>query len=119
MILDRQVQKSFELATSLQGIKNGPTLLSVLDQTLTSMGGRTLYQWLMHPLLSLKEINQRQDGVEELTKDSSKLQTVRSLFKGVKDMERTLSRLNYGVANARDLINLKDFFQRVPRILEV
>jgi DNA mismatch repair protein MutS len=41
------------------------------------------------------------------------------LLKGVKDMERTLSRLNYGVANARDLVNLKAFLDRVPEIRNI
>ncbi|MFZ5802286.1 MAG: DNA mismatch repair protein MutS [Candidatus Omnitrophota bacterium] len=114
MGLDRQTLRSLELVTDLQGTKGGPALLSVLDQTMTSMGGRLLHQWLTHPLLSASEITKRHNALEALAKDTARVQTIRGLLKGVKDMERTLSRLNYGVANARDLVNLKDFLRKVP-----
>lgn len=136
MTLDRQTQRSLELVSNLNAwkgqadrqarsgqaaaggrIKSGSaTLLGAVDQTLTSMGGRTLYQWVTHPLLALEAITDRQEGIEELVRDSSWTQSVRLLLKGLKDLERTTSRLNYGVANARDLINLKIFLGRVPEI---
>jgi len=119
MVLDRQTQRSLELVASLSGEKQGPTLLSTLDQTLTSMGARTLYQWLTRPLLSAEEILARQSGVGELVSQPDLLNTLRGLFKGVKDVERTLSRLNYGVANARDLVNLQIFLARVPEIISL
>jgi len=117
MLLDRQAQRSLELVLSTSGKKNGPTLLSAIDQTLTSMGGRALYEWLTRPLLDLAKIQRRQAGVAEFTANINVVQTVRGLFKGVRDMERTLSRLNYGVANARDLENLKIFLARIPEIV--
>ncbi len=119
MVLDRQAQRSLELVASLNGGKAGPTLLSTIDQTLTAMGERTLYQWVTHPLLGAGEIENRLEAVNELFNETVLIQNLRGLFKGVKDMERTLSRLSYGVANARDLINLKIFLARVPEILNV
>jgi DNA mismatch repair protein MutS len=116
MILDRQTQRSLELVSSLAGERASATLLGCLDQTLTSMGGRTLYQWVTHPLLSVDEILRRQEGIAELAEDAERAQCIRSLFKGVRDLERTVSRLNYGVANARDLENLKLFLAKVPEI---
>jgi DNA mismatch repair protein MutS len=83
------------------------------------MGARTLYQWLTRPLLSSEEILARQSGVGELVSQPDLLNTLRGLFKGVKDVERTLSRLNYGVANARDLVNLQIFLARVPEIISL
>ncbi len=116
MTLDRQTQRSLELVSSMTARKGSATLLGSIDQTLTSMGGRTLYQWVTHPLLAIEAIRERQEGIEELVKDPQWTQSVRSLLKGLKDLERTTSRLNYGVANARDLINLKIFLARVPEI---
>lgn len=116
MVLDREAQKSLELVSNLNGRKEGATLLACVDQTLTSMGTRVLYHWVTHPLLSVSEIHRRQDAVQEFGANSAHLLALRNLFKGVKDMERTLSRLNYGVANARDLVNLKMFLERVPEI---
>ena len=119
MSLDREAQKSLELVESMSGRKDSCTLLSCLDQTLTSMGARTLYHWVTRPLLNLKEIERRHDSVEEFINHPELLESFQSLLRGVKDMERTLSRLNTGVANARDLVNLLLFLTRVPKIREV
>ncbi len=116
MILDREAQKSLELVSTMSGRSESGTLLGAIDQTLTSMGARALYHWVTRPLLSLPAIEQRQNGIAELLEKSSLTQTLRGLLKGVKDMERTLSRLNCGVANARDLVNLEVFLKRVPEI---
>lgn len=116
MILDREAQRSLELVASLSGRKDNATLLACLDQTLTQMGSRMLYHWVTHPLLSVAAIQKRQDAIAELSGNTNLLQAVRAQLKGVKDMERTLSRLNYGVANARDLVNLRVFLERVPEI---
>lgn len=116
MSLERTTQRSLELVCTQQGKKGPETLLGTIDQTLTSMGARTLYQWVTHPLLSLSEILKRQAAVEELITQNDVLSTARALLQGVKDIERTISRLNYGVANARDLINLVQFLERVPQI---
>ena len=116
MTLDRQTLRSLELVNTLDGEKRSGTLLAVVDQTLTPMGGRALYHWVTHPLLKLDEVRHRQEGTAELAGDPSLTQAVRSLVKGVRDVERTLSRLNYGVGNARDLLNLRTFLERVPEL---
>lgn len=119
MVLDRQTQKSLELVHSMSGKKDGPTLIRTIDQTMTSMGGRTLYQWVTHPLVSLTEILKRQEAVSEMSVKQDPLHALRGCFKGIRDMERALSRLNYGVANARDLLNLRLFLERVPLMQDV
>ncbi|MFA5167422.1 MAG: DNA mismatch repair protein MutS [Candidatus Omnitrophota bacterium] len=119
MVLDRQAQRSLELVASQSGRKDCGTLLSVVDRTLTAMGARHLYHWLTHPLLDIAEIHKRQESVTELIKELHHAENMGRLLKGVKDMERTLSRLNYGVANARDLVNLKAFLERVPEIRNI
>lgn len=118
MVLDRQTQNSLELVHSLSGEKSAPTLLSTVDQTQTSMGGRTLYRWITHPLLKIEEIERRQQAITEWVKEREALNKLRGLLNGIKDMERTLSRLNYGVANARDLENLRLFLERIPQVKE-
>ncbi len=118
MGLDRQAVRSLELVAPFDGQNKAGTLLGVIDQTVTPMGGRALYQWVTHPLLDLETINQRHEAVEQLVRQTGLLNEIRLLCKGVRDVERTLSRLNYGVANARDLLNLKLFFERLPRLIE-
>lgn len=119
MVLDREAQKSLELVASNSGRRDSCTLLSTIDQTLTSMGARTLYHWVTHPLLDKDQIMKRQEGIAEFTSNTNFLQGLRGLLAGVKDMERTMSRLNCGVANARDLVNLKQFLEKVPELLEL
>jgi len=118
MTLDRQTQRSLELLAGQDGNKTS-SLLSCLDQTRTAMGGRMLHQWLTHPLLSAQEIRHRQDAVADFLAHPDRLQTFRAQLEGVKDLERTLSRLNYGVANARDVLNLKLFLERIPQMAEL
>ncbi|MBI3616191.1 MAG: DNA mismatch repair protein MutS [Candidatus Omnitrophica bacterium] len=119
MALDRQAVKSLELVAGGDGMDRGGSLLGVIDSTWTPMGGRTLYQWITQPLLSLPEIQNRQEAVAEIAADLPFVQTVCSLFKGIKDVERILGRLNVGVANARDLLHLKFFLERTPQIQAV
>lgn len=114
MMLDRQAQKSLELVANEQGRKGLGTLFRVLDETLTSMGTRQMEQWLLRPLVRVKEIEARQDAVKELCAKKVSAEAIGTLLSGVRDMERTLSRLNSGVANARDLVNLKNFMGRIP-----
>ena len=127
MILDRQTIASLELVECRGGVSTpsgaaygrgdrSPTLLNCIDRTLTSMGSRTLYHWLTHPLLCIPEIVRRQEAVSEFVRRPDIAEPLASLFRGVKDMERTLSRLNCGLANARDLVNLKLFLERVPAL---
>lgn len=114
--LERTAQKSLEIVTTQQGKKGAETLLGTIDQTLTSMGARTLYQWVTHPMISSAAIQARQEAVGELMTRHTEASRLRELLRGVKDVERTLSRLTYGVANARDLVNLRIFLGRVPEI---
>ncbi len=116
MALDRQTVRSLELLTGPGGEKRPATLLGCLDQTLTPMGSRTLHHWVLHPMLKLEQVRRRQEGTARLVSEPALLQALRSLLKGLRDAERTLSRLNCGVANARDLLGLKLFLERVPKI---
>ncbi|MBI3333528.1 MAG: DNA mismatch repair protein MutS [Candidatus Omnitrophica bacterium] len=118
MTLDRQTLRNLELISHLgTGARSG-SLLACIDQTMTPMGGRTLAQWLTRPLVSLAEIHGRQEGVAELAEELERAQRFRSLLKGVRDIERTLSRLHLGVGNARDLLSLRFFLERIPEIQE-
>lgn len=119
MILDQDAQRSLELVSGASGRKGGLSLFRVLNQTQTLMGERVLRQWVLQPLLLVAGILERQSGVRYFVERPNALNQIRLEFKGVRDIERTVSRLNYGVANARDLINLKDFLTRVPALRQL
>jgi DNA mismatch repair protein MutS len=94
------------------------SLLGVLDQTLTSMGGRLLKHWIVSPLKMPEEIRHRHNGVRELFKDSILRHEIREMLKGVYDIERITTRISCARANARDLISLKQSLAALPELKE-
>jgi DNA mismatch repair protein MutS len=92
-----------------QGADTGarPTLLSVLDETRTAMGGRLLRRWLGQPLLDLDELRARHDAVERLTGDGVLRGQLRALLSRMADVERLTNRARQGAAAPRDLLALR------------
>ncbi|MCX6380597.1 MAG: DNA mismatch repair protein MutS [Armatimonadetes bacterium] len=116
MVLDAPARRHLELTNSLSDGSRQKTLLSVLDTTLTPMGSRLLRRWVEEPLLDVAAIRQRHTAVDELYHDSLRRGDLRDLLKGMGDMERLVSRSAAGLANARDLVALKDGLLRLPSI---
>lgn len=108
MILDESTRRNLEIATSDNTRIETPTLLSVLDNTATPMGARMIKQWLQHPLLSLKQIEHRQQCVSELLNNKKDRELLLKLLKSIFDMERLLGKIATGRANGRDVITLKN-----------
>jgi DNA mismatch repair protein MutS len=73
MALDVQTQNNLELFRSSRTGKSEGSLLSVIDLTRTSMGGRLLRKWLGQPILELKELTSRQDAIEWFLKENQPL----------------------------------------------
>ena len=102
MIIDSTTRRNLELLYSMNmGSKKG-TLLSVIDSTLTPMGGRLLVNWLLFPLLKLGPILERQKAVEELVSRSEIRKKVQEVLRKSGDLERLLAKFSTGRANARD-----------------
>ena len=112
MALDVSARRSLELIERMADRSKKGTLIWVLDQTSTSMGGRLLRRWINDPLLEVDEINKRLDGVGEF-KDNLILkgETI-EILKKVYDIERLAGKISYGNANARDMISLKNSLQK-------
>ena len=118
MMMDASCQRNLELARNIYDGSSQGTLLSILDFTATSMGGRKLREWLLNPLMNAGEIERRFDVVAEF-KDSHQLRSdLRASLGVVYDLERLISRASLGASNARDLIALKQSFTALPRIKE-
>ncbi len=106
MTLDASTRRNLDLTrTARTGNRTG-TLLHVLDQTRTPMGGRLLRRWLGAPLLDLAELHRRQDVVAALVHDATGRERIQGLLDGAGDLERTAARARQGSASARDLIAL-------------
>jgi DNA mismatch repair protein MutS len=116
MILDRATQRNLELVRrAVDGQVDG-SLLNVLDRTVTPLGARLLREWTLHPLTERAAIATRQEAVADLHGDLSRRSRLRAALRGVSDLERLMSRVVLGVANARDLCALKDSIAAVPEI---
>ncbi len=116
VVLDGNTQRNLELIESLADRSKRGTLLNVLDRTLTSMGARKLRQWILHPLLSVEEIQGRLNAVEECFENTELRLELREHLKGVADLERLLGRITAKTANARDVQALGRSLGRVPAL---
>lgn len=96
------------LKSNFHNSKEG-SLLSVIDETITSMGGRKLREFIVKPILNPAELSLRYETVEILLSDIVNLDKLREKLKNIPDIERTLGRIGLNKANARDLLQLKNF----------
>lgn len=116
MILDETTRRNLELFENLQTRTRQGTLIDILDETVTPMGGRMLKRWLSFPLLNLKLIKERQAAVAELKEKDHLRQEMRQLLSQIKDLERLAGRISLEVANARDLVALRSSLDLIPQV---
>ncbi len=114
MVLDAVTLRNLEIVDS-QGESAKRTLLNIIDETVTGMGGRLLRSWLLRPSIKRSEIQTRQAAVAELA-DPMLRDKIRFLLKEVSDVERLIGRLNLGTATARDLLALNRSLSQTPNI---
>lgn len=93
------------------------TLLSVIDRTVTAMGGRLLRQWLLRPLIHCDRITARLDAVEELKHQMQIRVALRAALRHVQDIARLSGRIMLGLAGPRDLLGLKLSLAALPELL--
>ncbi len=116
MSLDSSTKRNLELITSIQQGGTEGTLISIMDDTSTAMGGRLLRKWIMRPLKKLKPIARRLNAVEALQVNHEVRGNLREELDQVGDLERLISRICVGRANARDVMQLKRSLAQIPRI---
>jgi DNA mismatch repair protein MutS len=119
VVLDGNTQRNLELVESMTDRKGRGTLLSVLDRTLTSMGGRKLRHWILHPLLGVDEIRARHDAVDELLDDAELRLRLRDVLRGVADIERLTGRLTARAGNGRDVNALGRSLEQAPVLRQI
>lgn len=119
MRLDYNTQRNLELTqTMLSKTKRG-SLLWVIDKTKTAMGKRLIRSWLDHPLMNISKINNRQSAVEELVNDTVLRLELTETLSGIYDIERIMTKIVYGSANARDLRSLCSAITDLPQISDL
>ena len=116
MQLDTSTRKNLEILESNREHTKKGSLLWVLDETVTAMGGRALRHWLESPLLNKDEIEKRQNAVEVLVNNNIFRDDLQDMLKTVYDIERLISKVVGGSVNARELTSLKNSLKRLPEL---
>jgi len=119
MVLDAVTVRNLELVEPLfSADRGGPqtaaTLLAILDQTQTGMGGRLLRQRLLRPSMDRAEIEQRLEACGELLQQTILRAELRQQLAGILDIERLLAKVTLGSAGPRDVLALGRSLEKIP-----
>jgi DNA mismatch repair protein MutS len=118
--LDYITQRNLELIHSLWDKGKDATLYSVFNHTHTPMGARLLKKFILQPLVEIDTINNRLNIVQKFKDDIFLRSDLREELKVIGDLERFINKLNYiGRTNARDLINIRNSLEKIPKIREL
>ncbi len=118
MGIDAASRRNLEITESMRVKQRKGSLLWAVDRTKTAAGARLLRRMLEKPLVNERAINARLDAVQELLSDGIRREELRDILKNVTDIERLVTRLVYGTANARDLKSLERTIKLLPAIKE-
>lgn len=116
LLIDEATRRSLELTRTIREGKREGSLISVLDETVTSMGARLLNDWIANPLTSLDEIQKRHDSVEEISQNPVLCNDVREQLSKTYDLQRLTARIATGRASARDLSFLAQTLALLPKL---
>ncbi|MGW8266425.1 MAG: DNA mismatch repair protein MutS [Longimicrobiales bacterium] len=115
MVLDEMTRRNLELVEPIRPGEGG-TLLAVLDDTATAMGGRLVRKWILRPLVEPAEIWRRQEAVEALFLDPGARRAFRDTLRGISDLERLAGKVGTGRVGPRDLLGLARSLSRLPEL---
>ena len=116
MNLDAATRRNLEITETLRGRAVKGSLLGILDHTVSAMGKRLIRHWVSKPLLSVEEIQERQERVGVFFDDGLLRGEVRGAVKPLGDLERLTNRVVSGTAIPRDLVAIRDTLSRLPEL---
>ncbi|MBS4189316.1 DNA mismatch repair protein MutS [Bacillus sp. FJAT-49705] len=117
--IDYFSKRNLELTETIRSKGKKGSLLWLLDETQTAMGGRLLKQWVDRPLVNEDEIIRRQKLVETFINAYFEREELREKLKEVYDLERLAGRVAFGNVNARDLVQLRRSLLQIPELKEL
>ena len=117
--MDINTRRNLELVQTMRTKEKKGSLLGIIDKTVSAAGARMLTQWVEHPLLRILDIVRRQNAVEELVGNFILREELRELLSNVLDIERLVTRIVYGTANARDLRAVANTVKILPELKEL
>lgn len=118
MSLNVSTRRSLELVTSGKENKKRGSLLWLLDNTKTGMGGRLLYDWVEHPLQNHRKIQNRLDAVEELVNNFLLREEISDILQRMKDIERLSAKISYNNLSPRDCNSMQISLSELPALKE-
>jgi len=119
MILDFATKRNLEITFTIQGGDREGSLISILDKTETSMGGRLLKKWVTSPLTKLEPILIRQSCIEEFVNKKTVRQNIKNELKEIGDLERLSSKVCTGRINPREIILIKNSLKKIPLLKQI
>lgn len=114
--MNHYAKVQLELTRSLRTQKRKGSLLWLIDRTKTAMGGRLLHQWLEKPLLRMEPLVQRHQKVEQLMNHYFERVDLMTHLGKIYDLERLVTKISLGTANARDVDQLRYSLSQIPLI---
>lgn len=117
--LDYNTRRNLELAESMRTKDKKGSLLGAIDKTSTAMGARLLRYYVLHPLLDVSEIRNRQSAVGDFYSDFMAKEEAKALLSSVLDLERLMAKVAYGSANARDLLGIYSSIRIIPELKSI
>ena len=114
--MDIHTIRNLELVETIRLKERTYSLIWLLDKCKTAMGSRKLKSWLLHPLKNIELLNNRYDKIEKLNNEFILKDELKNALYEVYDMERLSGKVINGSLNGRDLIQLKNSLEVLPKI---
>ena len=119
LIMDYETKNHLELVNSQSSNDKGCSLWDFMDRCQSAMGSRLLKRWIELPLLDVNKIDQRQQAISKLIQDFMLRENLKEHLMYVYDMERLASRMAYGNASPRDVLQLVATLEHAKPILDL
>ena len=112
--MDRFTIRSLELIAPMN--EDGSSLLNVIDNSITPMGGRMLRRWMVFPLKDEKPINERLDVVDYFFREPDFRECINEQFHRIGDLERIISKVAVGRVSPREVVQLKNALMAIQPV---
>lgn len=119
LVMDYETKNHLELVSSQSTNTKAESLWSFMDKCQSAMGSRLLKRWIEYPLIDAKKIAKRQAAIKDLKENFMLRENLKEHLVYVYDMERLASRMAYGSASPRDVLQLVATLEHAKPILDL
>lgn len=119
LVMDYETKNHLELVSSQSTNAKAESLWSFMDKCQSAMGSRLLKRWIEYPLIDAKKIAKRQAAIKDLKENFMLRENLKEHLVYVYDMERLASRMAYGSASPRDVLQLVATLEHAKPILDL